>query len=203
MRDYATSWMIKVILGAIVVVFVFWGVDSFRNRKANVIASVNGEAISLDEYRKAYSTLLGQMRAQFGNNLNEELLKMLRIDKQALDQLVNQRLLMQEVAKLQFRVSDEEVVESIRSVDAFKSNGTFDSQLYRRILTFNRLTPEVFEKMEKDRLLIDKLKSYLFNNVHVSDHEMKAYYQWQNTSVSVDYILFDPQNYQDIETGSR
>ena len=49
MRDYATSWMIKIILGAIVVVFVFWGVGSFRNRKANIIASVNGDAITLEE----------------------------------------------------------------------------------------------------------------------------------------------------------
>ncbi len=75
MRDYATSWMIKIILGAIVVVFVFWGVGSFRNRKANIIASVNGDAITLEEYRSSYSTLLDQMRQRFGNSLNEDLLK--------------------------------------------------------------------------------------------------------------------------------
>ena len=76
MRDYATSWMIKVILGAIVVVFVFWGVGSFRNRKANIIANVNGEAIMLDEFRPVYNNLLEQMRQRFGNSLNEEMLKM-------------------------------------------------------------------------------------------------------------------------------
>ncbi|NNK86284.1 MAG: SurA N-terminal domain-containing protein, partial [Desulfobacterales bacterium] len=96
MRDYATSWLIKIILGAIVVVFVFWGVGSFRDRKSNVIASVNGEAVSLEEYRSTYNNLLEQMRQRFGNNLNEEVLKMLQLDQQALDQLIEQRLLMQE-----------------------------------------------------------------------------------------------------------
>lgn len=199
MRDYATSWMIKIILGAIVVVFVFWGVGSFRNRKANVIASVNGEAIGLEEYRKTYNSLLNQTRERFGNNLNEEIMKMLELDKQALDQLVNQRLLIQEAEKLQFRVSDQEVVDSIRSLGAFQNNGKFDSQLYRRVLAFNRLTPEQFEEIEKSRMLIDKLRSYIFNSLQVSEHEVQAYYQWQNTSVNVDYILFDPKSYQDLE----
>lgn len=199
MRDYATSWMIKVILGAIVVVFVFWGVGSFRNRKASVIASVNGDAISLEEYRQTYNTLLNQTRERFGNNLTEEILKMLELDRQALDQLVNQRLLLQEAEKLQFKVTDQEVVDSIRSWGAFQNNGRFDSQLYRRVLAFNRLTPEQFEEIEKGRMLIEKLRSYIFNSLQVSENELQAYYQWQNASVNVDYILFDPKSYEDLE----
>ena len=37
--------MIKIILGAIVVVFVFWGVGSRRQQRASRVASVNGEPI--------------------------------------------------------------------------------------------------------------------------------------------------------------
>jgi len=199
MRDYATSWLIKIILGAIVVVFVFWGVGSFRDRKSNVIASVNGEGVSLEEYRSTYNNLLEQMRQRFGNNLNEEVLQMLRIDKQALDQLIEQRLLMQEVARLNFRVTDEEVIKTIQNISSFQTNGAFDSRLYTTVLNYNRLTPEGFEAAQKERLLVEKLRAYLFSNFQVSENELKEYYEWKNVSASIDYVLFNPETYQDIE----
>jgi peptidyl-prolyl cis-trans isomerase D len=199
MRDYATSWLIKIILGAIVIVFVFWGVGSFRNRKSNVIASVNGEAVSLEEYRSTYNNLLEQTRQRFGNNLNEEVLQMLRLDKQAIDQLIEQRLLMQEVARLNFRVTDEEVVKTIQNIGSFQTNGVFDSRLYTTVLNYNRLTPEGFEAAQKERLLVEKLRTYLFSNFQVSENELKDYYEWKNVSASIDYVLFNPETYQDIE----
>ena len=199
MRDYATSWLIKIILGAIVVVFVFWGVGSFRDRKSNVIASVNGEGVSLEEYRSTYNNLLEQMRQRFGNNLNEEVLQMLRIDKQALDQLIEQRLLMQEVERLKFRVTDEEVIKTIQNISSFQTNGVFDSRLYTTVLNYNRLTPEGFEAAQKERLLVEKLRAYLFSNFQVSENELKEYYEWKNVSASIDYVLFNPETYQDIE----
>ncbi len=198
MRDYATSWMIKIILGAIVVVFVFWGVGSFRNRKSDVIASVNGEAVSLEEYRSTYNNLLEQMRQRFGNNLNEEVLKMLQLDQQALDQLIEQRLLMQEVARLNFRVTDEEVIRTIQNISSFQTNGVFDSRLYTAVLNYNRMTPEGFEAAQKKRLLIEKLRTYLFSNFQVSEDEVREYYEWKNVTVSIDYALFDPKTYQEI-----
>jgi peptidyl-prolyl cis-trans isomerase D len=199
MRDYATSWLIKIILGAIVIVFVFWGVGSFRNRKSNVIASVNGEAVSLEEYRSTYNNLLEQTRQRFGNNLNEEVLQMLRLDKQAIDQLIEQRLLMQEVARLNFRVTDEEVVKTIQNIGSFQTNGVFDSRLYTTVLNYNRLTPEGFEAAQKERLLVEKLRTYLFSNFQVSENELRDYYEWKNVSASIDYVLFNPETYQDIE----
>ena len=199
MRDYATSWLIKIILGAIVVVFVFWGVGSFRDRKATVVASVNGDAVTLDEYRSTYNNLLEQMRQRFGNNLNEEVLQMLQLDQQALDQLIQQRLLMQEVARLNFRVTDEEVVRAIQNISSFQTNGVFDNRLYTAVLNYNRMTPEGFEAAQKESLLIEKLRTYLFSNFQVSENEVREYYNWKNVTVSIDYALFDPETYQDIE----
>jgi len=199
MRDYATSWMIKIILGAIVVVFVFWGVGSFRNRKANIIASVNGDAITLEEYRSSYNTLLDQMRQRFGNSLNEDLLKMLQLDQQALNQLIEKRLMMQEAARLNFRVTDEEVIRSIQSIPAFQTNGVFDSRLYATVLNFNRMNPEIFEAAQKESLLMGKLRTYLFNGFRVSENELREYFNWKNAGVSIDYVFFDPKTYKDIE----
>ena len=57
MRKQAGSWLIKILLGAIVIVFVFWGVGSFRSQRGDRIATVNGEPITLNEYREKLSTI--------------------------------------------------------------------------------------------------------------------------------------------------
>ena len=58
MRKHAGTWLIKALLGAIVVVFIFWGVGSWTSQQEGIVATVNGESISLEEYRSAYNRLL-------------------------------------------------------------------------------------------------------------------------------------------------
>jgi len=48
-------------------------------------------------------------------------------------------------------------------------------------------------------LLVEKLRTYLFSNFQVSENELKEYYEWKNVSASIDYVLFNPETYQDIE----
>lgn len=194
MRIHATSWIIKVLLGAIVVVFIFWGAG-FQSQKKPLIASVNGELITSEQYRDSYNRLVERYR-QFGSSLNDDMIKML--EKQALDSLIDQRLLCQEAEKLNIRVSDIELAESIKKVDAFKSSGIFDNRLYKRLLGANRLTPEEFEFMQRESLLTDKLRSFVMNGVKVSDQEALEWYKWNNAEVSIEYALFDTDRYKDI-----
>ena len=109
MRDYATSWMIKFILGAIVLVFVFWGVGSFDSGSAGKVAVVNDHVITIEEYRDAYNNLVDRMRSTFGGSLDEDMIKALGVRRQALDQLINEALLVQQAQALDFRVTDEEI----------------------------------------------------------------------------------------------
>jgi len=195
MRIHATSWIIKILLGAIVVVFIFWGVGSFRSQKGQLAATVNGESITSEQYRDSYNKLVDRYR-QFGSNLNDDMIKML--EKQALDSLIDQSLLRQEAEKLNLRVSDAELAESIKKVDAFKSSGIFDNRLYKRVLSANRLTPEEFETMQRESMLTDKLRSFVINGVKVSDQEAMEWYRWNNAAVSIEYALFESDKYKDI-----
>ena len=88
MRKHAGSWMIKVVLGAIVVTFVFWGGYQFTSQRLSRIASVNGQWISVDDHKSTYNQLLNQVRRTFGNNLTDDLLQSLGLRKRALDQLI-------------------------------------------------------------------------------------------------------------------
>ena len=58
LRKNAGSWMIKVLLFAIVIVFIFWGVGTFREQRGGRIALVNGQTITYDEYVKSYAAMI-------------------------------------------------------------------------------------------------------------------------------------------------
>lgn len=198
MRDYASSWLIKVILGAIVIVFVFWGVGSFRAQKGGRVAIVNGESITMEEYRKEYNNLIEQLRQRFGNKLDDETIQMLQVENQALNRLIDQKLLVQEAVKLNFRVSDDELVADIREIKTFQTSGVFDKRIYRSILNRYGLTPEQFEVNQKGFMLIEKLRSFLLGNIKVSDGEAMEWFKWGNASVNIDYVLFEQGRYKDI-----
>lgn len=198
MRDQASSWLIKVLLGAIVVVFVFWGVGSFRSQRGGSVAVVNGDVITLDDYRNAYNNLVERLRQSFGNQFNEDILKTLRVKEQALNQLIDNRLLVQEAQRLKFRISDEELAEAIINIGAFQNAGAFDSRLYKNVLSRLRLTPEEFEVSQRESMLTGKLRSLVTESVKVADQEAREWYNWQNASVDIDYVLFKPDRNKEI-----
>lgn len=203
MRKYATSWLIKVLLGAIVVVFVLWGVGSYKSQKTTRVALVNGETITLEEYKQTYSNLIEQLRLQFGNQLNDELIEMFQIKKQALNQLIDKRLLLKEAARMKFKASDDELTRSIRSMGAFQTAGVFNSRLYKNVLNLNRTNPEQFEASQRESLLVNKVKSFIEANAKVSESEARDWYNWQSSTVSISYVLFDPNRYENINSSSE
>ena len=196
LRKHAASGIIKVILGLIVVVFVFWGFEGFRSDRSGRVALVNGEAITIDEYRQAYNNLLERYRQQYGEQLNEEFIEMLQIRKQALDSLVNQKLMELEAKKLNFRVSDQELADYIRNVEAFQSDGVFDERRYREILGRIRTTPEQFEQEQRISLLIQKLRNFIVDNVKVTEDEAMEFFKWFNASLKIKYAMFEPGKYE-------
>ncbi|MEA2058966.1 MAG: SurA N-terminal domain-containing protein [Thermodesulfobacteriota bacterium] len=201
MRENTGSWIIKFLLGVIVLVFIFLGMGSIGSKNRNTVASVNGEPITMSEYKQSYQNVLSQMRSRFGDNLNDELLEMLQVKKQALDRLIEERLIFEEAEKLKIEISDKDVRDSLLRVSAFRKNGVFDIDTYKRVLARNRLTPETFEQMQKSSLKTSQVRDLILGSIAVSDMEAQAWYKLQNTSISIDYTVFDPDSYKDIDPG--
>ena len=199
MRKHAGTWMIKIILGAIVIVFVFWGVGSYTSRRSGKVADVNGTIITLSDYQNSYTNLIEQVRQSFGNNLNDELIQALQLRKRALDQLVDRALMLQRAEKLKIQISDDELAQTIRNFSAFQTAGVFDNQRYLNTLSRTKLTPETFEQQQREALIIDKLQNFITGNIKVSELETRQWYKYNNTKVDVDYVLLDPGNFKNIE----
>lgn len=198
LRKNAGSWMIKVILGVIVVVFVFWGVGNYGNSNNQEAASVNGEPITEEAYKDSYNNLMKEMRQRYGQQINEEMLKMLQVEKEAMDRLIDQVLWRQEAERLDFSVTDEEFSRLVLSIPAFQVDGVFNERRYVAVLQQNKMTPEEFAVRQKQGMLQGKLQEFVLGGVKVSDQEAREWYDWRNASIQIDFALFDLDKYKDV-----
>jgi peptidyl-prolyl cis-trans isomerase D len=196
MRKHATSWLIKVALFAIVIVFIFWGGYSYTEKKASRVAVVNGSYIGMVEYQSMYKNLVEQMRSQFGKQFSSELAEALNLKRQALDRLINRRLLLTEARALELDVSREELQNAIISYPAFQTNGRFDQQRYQQILRLNKLTPQEFEASQREDLLISKVQQFITRSTKVLDAEMESFFHHTQDKVNLAYIQLSPKDFK-------
>ena len=198
MRENTGSWIIKIILGLIVLVFVFLGMGSMGSKRGSQVALVNDTPITMDAFRRSYQNVVEQMRRRFGDNLNDDLLKLLQVKKMAVDRLIEDQLISQEADRLGITISDEELQASLVAIPAFQKDDKFDLDTYRRVLSRNRLSPETFEPTQRETLRQTRVRELVLNNIKVTDMEARAWYTENATQVSINYLFSDPDTFQDI-----
>ena len=193
LRNNTGNWIIKFFLGIIVIVFIFFfGSTSMGPKPNETVASIGDEDISIKEYRQAYQQLLQRLKAQFGNNLTTEVIEALNVKDQALNQVINNRLLLMQADKFKINISDKELQASLMNEKAFQVNGQFNLDRYKEVLRMNSLTPERFEQFQAQSLKIQRVQEMITGSVAVSDLEARNFYLFQQAKAIVDFIKFDP-----------
>ena len=138
-RGGTESGAMKVVLGIIVVVFVFWGIGTGNSPTSQLVATVDGKRITDTRFHKLMKQ---QARGQDGN-LTEEQHQALARD--VVMQLITQEVMLQEADSLGIEISDEEVARTILELDAFNSeSGEFSTELYTRHLKHYGTTRALF-----------------------------------------------------------
>jgi peptidyl-prolyl cis-trans isomerase D len=171
------SWIMWSILGVIIVSFLFFGIFPGAGGRG-VAAKVNDDVITNQEVNRVYRNMLETYRQIFKDKLNDSLVKGLR--NQALRDLIQNRLLAQEAARVGLKVSDEEVQTSIMSIPQFSVRGRFDNEAYHRYLDYINMKPHAFEESQRDAILREKLQRIVEDGVSVTDDEVKAAYEARN-----------------------
>ncbi len=188
LRQRAGSWMVKALLGAIIIVFVFWGVGTFRTRQADILAKVNGQIITFTEYRALYAQRLEQLQRMFQGRLSEEMLRQLNLPQQVFEDLVRRVLFAQTAKEMGVSVTPDEVRLAISQIHAFQTNGRFDPQRYRLLLRELRLTPQEFEEQVKAELLAAKLRHLFTAPIRATENEVREHYEFQNEKLVLAYV---------------
>ncbi len=198
MRRHAQSWMIKAALGAVVVVFIFWGIWSPHESRQRELVQIGDYIITVAEARNYYQNLRDRYQAIYGERFTEEMAKKLNLKEKAVKDLINRILLLQEAQRLGLKVTAEELQASIQEIPAFQKDGVFDKATYLRALQRGRLTAKEFEANQRQTLLLNKLQSLVISSVKVSDQEVLDAYQQNFEKLNLEMISLNPADIKDI-----
>ena len=151
----------SLLIGLIIVSFAFSGYESMRS-SPNVVASVDGLPIKIREYSMEYDRQL-QFYKQFmgGGNLSSKQLEALNLKERVLNSLYRQKLMVRLAEYLGVEPGEEEIKVEIKRQPYFQTNGKFDLELYKKVLSYNQLTPLDYEEDVTLGIKVKKLQSIL------------------------------------------
>jgi peptidyl-prolyl cis-trans isomerase D len=191
--------VIKGVLGAVVLAFVAtifldWGWQRSGRPDAHV-AIVSGEGVSLHEFQMTYTNLTDFYRRLYKERFTEDFARTLNLKQQALDTLVQRKLLLREAKRQGLMVSNAELIEKVQTYPVFQVNGHFDHSRYLQVLRLSRLTPADFEQNQREDLLLGKLENLFKDGLQVTEAEVKQIFIHDKEQVNVEYIRVDPAQF--------
>jgi peptidyl-prolyl cis-trans isomerase D len=190
MRKHAKSWLIKAALGGIIVTFIFWyGWSGPSQQSRDYAAKVNDTVITYDYFNTVYTSELEKLRLRFRGAMPPDLPEKLNLKKRVIDGLVSQVLLLDEARRLGMSVTDEDLVNDIRSTPIFLRNGVFDDYLYQAYLRQIKLSPASYEMLRKKELLEEQIVGTLTDGVKTEPAEVKRLWHFQNDKLQLEAIL--------------
>jgi len=195
MRKHARNWLMKIVLGIIVVVFVFYFGSMGRGNKAERIAMLDGKPIVYADFQREYQNMLDMYRQRFGGGLTEEMIKGLNLKQQALDNLVNQAVVLAKAEEMNIRVTDEDVKAAILAYPAFQQDKVFNERLYQQMLRANKMKPEEFEALQEKMIITSRVESLIGDGVKVSDTEIHELYKMQKEKINLDFVQIAGQGF--------
>ncbi len=189
------GWL-KWSLALVVLTFVVFYIPDFLSistgaAPSQVLADVEGAPITVGTFTRRYATQMNAYRQAYGGQMNEQLLRQLGIDRQILQQLVDEEAMVAEARRQGLTVNDVEIRERILNMPAFQEGGRFvGEQRYRQALQFNNppFTTTEFEDNLRRALLIEKLRTSVAGWITVSDAEVADEYRRRNEKVKLDVV---------------
>lgn len=174
-----------ILSGIVTAAFFLWNfaagnITSLFHSSENCIAKVNGDCISISDFRRvAMST-------------NQQMTPMLK--QEILNSLIDDDLLYEQARKEGFLVSDKEVADIISKDPSFQVDGKFNFERYKAVLAEAGYTPETYEHYIKKQLTIQKYTLFITNASYVSDIELNAANMINNTLLSGKAYIIDPNS---------
>ncbi len=198
LRKRKRSWLVLLLLGVGVLAFVMVGVGPQGGQERVVtIAEVNGEKITYTELERQYYRMLQTYRQLAGGRLSPADLEALNLRGQLLEEMIQQRLLLQAAHELGLQVTDDELAEGIADNPAFQAGGRFDKNVYTQALRSQGLTPGEFEARQRQGLTIQKLQDLLQHSIPVTAAEVEERYRTDNEEIALGFVRLKTDDFVD------
>jgi peptidyl-prolyl cis-trans isomerase D len=145
---------------------------------------VNGKIIPASEWERQYRQLYQLVRQQAGESFSRDLADQLGLPAQAMEQIVDRELVIQEARRRGLTVTRQELTRAVHAMPSFQENGAFSFELYQDTARALYGSPAKFENALKEDLLFQKMMAAVRETVKLSDAEVRA--AWEGEADKVD-----------------
>ncbi len=187
------TWII--VVGIIVVFAVNFGPGSLSRRSptqdggdATYAAKVNGTVIPVADWERQYGQLASLYRAQLGEQFNNEVAQQLGLGRQALEQVVDKTLVIQEAKKRGLVVTPRELTKVVQENPSFQENGVFKFELYEDFAKTSYGSPAKLDALLKEQLLFQKMMAAVRETVNVPEAEVRTAWEGDNDRVALSFV---------------
>lgn len=194
-RENAQGTIAKIIIGLIVISFAFFGVESLIGGGSQSVASVNGEDISPAQLENAILQERNRRMSRMGERLDPALIEPDVLRAAAIEQLIQQKLLLQLADESGIDISSASIDQTIVSMQQFQENGKFSQQLFQNILRSNGYTPAYFKQMMHSDLVIGQLSNGVTASEFVTGSELSQIAQVVGQKRSFRFLLL-PEDFR-------
>ncbi|HXU90519.1 MAG TPA: peptidylprolyl isomerase [Methylomirabilota bacterium] len=193
MRRYRRMLQIGllVVIAAFVLTSVFVGTMRGGPDRSDAVASVNGEAIPLERYQRRYQTYLDAYSRVYRDRFSPELAEQLGLPQQAVNDLVQEALVVQRARAEGLEISDEELNAQIQAVPAFQENGRFALRRYHDFLRRRGTDAAAFESDVRRELTRMKVESTVKGGIKVSEAELEQAFVARHEEARAAWALVD------------
>ena len=166
----------------------------------DVLAQVGDQEITVGEFQALYRRQLQSYQVQSGGGITSEILRSMGVDRQLLQQVIDEYAAVQEAARLGVTVTDAEVRETIVSLPAFQQDGEFIGEAaYLQMLRMQQppMTPAEFEENVRRSLMLQRLQAALTDWITVSDEDVEREHVRRNERVRLSAISFRADDHRE------
>ena len=179
------------VIGAFVLTSVFVGAMGGDAERTDAVASVNGEAIPVERYQRRYQAYLDAYSRVYRERFSPELAEQLGLPQQAVNDLVQEALVVQRARAEGLEVSDEELNAQIQAVPAFQDNGRFSLRRYQEFLKRRGTSAGAFEGDVRRELTRMKVETTVKGGIKVSEAELEHAFVVRREEARAAWALVD------------
>src|SRR5512146_2129814 len=188
MRKHAYSWLTRAVVIALIGVFAFWGVSTGMFTRIKPVATVNGHQILTKDVDQQAQLLRRRLEQIYGPAEAAAALARYNVREQALDQLIDEQLVLDEANRLGLRISNAALERMIEAQSAFQVDGRFDLAIYQTALRSENMRPADFESEVRLQMLQELMQRMVTQTVEISDAEMRQIYDQLNLKLAMSYV---------------
>ena len=157
---------------------------------AGVLASIGDQTVTVPEVQREARAMI---RQQFPKGGPQASMLLPYFASQAAEQLINEKALVAEAHRMGLRVSDDELRDELQHGQLgsmlFPDGKFVGQEEYENFVQRNDMTVPQFEGLEKDFILVRKLRALVSSSAFVGDAEVRDEFNRRNTKVKFEYAV--------------